>query len=925
MFVFNATINADEPSLSLYKVVWDTPSKNVYETMPLGNGEIALNAWIDEAGDLRFYVARIDSLDEFARILKLGCVRIQIGEPDKKRTAESFRQTLDVNRGVLEASYGMGDEKVSLRLWVDANRPVIVAEITAGKPVTATAFGEIWRTKQEKIPPVEASDLYRDSNFEMIIEPDVVLKNLNNEIGWYHRNIHDEAYKRCAEMQGLEDFLRESPLLHRTFGTLIRCERPNRIDDLTLQSTEGQTHRFEIAANTKHPATVDEWFAETTNILDSAQKIAIDERQQKHESWWQDFCNRSWVHITQNDKQVDTKIDPEKNIFPDNKYPFVIGQDQNGGSKFHGQFGRVALYQKILSADEIQKHAQTEPTEISATDKPFSATVPSGVTKLKDSTGWKFPAGMTVEAWIRPSNISQYARIMDKITAGKSDGFLFDVTPNGGLRFIAGSNNCATNNVVTADKWSHVAATISPDGQMQIFVDGNEKVAKNKSDAAFNNLSDAFVLSRAYTLQRYVSACAGRGRYPIKFNGSLFTVPEKGRPGDADYRQWGTGYWFQNTRLPYLSMPAAGDFDLMQPFFQTYFDMLPLCKFRTKKYMGHGGAYYPECIYYWGDVFPHTYGWKPTYQERKDKLQIAGWHKYEWVGGLEIANMMLEYYEYTEDEKFLTEKTIPFATEILTFFNEHYKTDSDGKLFMSPSQAVETWWDCDNPMPELSGIYAVIERLEKLPESLLTTDKRKFVAELKQKLPEIPTTKSPDGNVMLAPAQRFAQKRNIENPELYAVFPFRLFSYEKPNVEWGIEAFQHRQDRGASGWRQDDVFASYLGLTDEAVNHLVKRARNKHAQSRFPVFWGPNYDWIPDQDHGGILAKGVQSLVMQCDGKRIDLFPTFPANWNCEFKLNAPYKTTVEGQLKNGKLINLKVTPKEREKDIRVLLKNVTS
>ncbi|MDR1382998.1 MAG: hypothetical protein LBJ67_04000, partial [Planctomycetaceae bacterium] len=90
----------------------------------------------------------------------------------------------------------------------------------------------------------------------------------------------------------------------------------------------------------------------------------------------------------------------------------------------------------------------------------------------------------------------------------------------------------------------------------------------------------------------------------------------------------------------------------------------------------------------------------------------------------------------------------------------------------------------------------------------------------------------------------------------------------------------------------------------------------------FPAFWGPNYDWIPDQDHGGILTKGVQSIVMQCDGKRIDLFPAFPADWDCDFKLNAPYKTTVEGQLKNGKLVNLKVTPKEREKDVRILLKN---
>jgi hypothetical protein len=362
-------------------------------------------------------------------------------------------------------------------------------------------------------------------------------------------------------------------------------------------------------------------------------------------------------------------------------------------------------------------------------------------------------------------------------------------------------------------------------------------------------------------------------------------------------------------------MPTSGDFDLMQPFFKQYFEILPFCKNRVKMYFGHGGAYYPECIYFWGDVFLESYGWE-SWKTREDKLQKSGFHKYEWVGGLEIANMALEYYEYTEDEKFLTDKAIPFAIEILTFFNEHHKTDSNGKLFLSPAQAVETWWDCDNAMPEVAGLHAVVERMERLPENLLTADKKKFVSELKQKLPAIPTTKSPAGNLMLAPGQRFDQKRNVENPELYAVYPFNLISRFKPNVEWGIEAFKYRADRGAFGWRQDDIFASYLGLTDEAKTHLVKRARNKHTQSRFPAFWGPNYDWIPDQDHGGILCKGVQSLIMQCDDKQIVLFPTFPEDWDCDFKLNAPYKTTIEGQLKNGKLTNIKVTPKEREKDI---------
>jgi hypothetical protein len=38
------------------------------------------------------------------------------------------------------------------------------------------------------------------------------------------------------------------------------------------------------------------------------------------------------------------------------------------------------------------------------------------------------------------------------------------------------------------------------------------------------------------------------------------------------------------------------------------------------------------------------------------------------------------------------------------------------------------------------------------------------------------------------------------------------------------------------------------------------------------------------------------------------------------FKLNAPYNTTVEAEVKNGKVINVKVLPAERMKDVTVLL-----
>ena len=90
-----------------------------------------------------------------------------------------------------------------------------------------------------------------------------------------------------------------------------------------------------------------------------------------------------------------------------------------------------------------------------------------------------------------------------------------------------------------------------------IYIDGSE---------------NAKAVSQSYVLQRFISACAGRGHFPQKFNGSLFTVDSllPDFPYNADYRRWGGPYWLQNTRLIYWPMLQNGDFDMMAPFFNMY-------------------------------------------------------------------------------------------------------------------------------------------------------------------------------------------------------------------------------------------------------------------------------------------------------------------------------------------------------------------
>ena len=63
----------------------------------------------------------------------------------------------------------------------------------------------------------------------------------------------------------------------------------------------------------------------------------------------------------------------------------------------------------------------------------------------------------------------------------------------------------------------------------------------------------------------------------------------------------------------------------------------------------------------------------------------------------------------------------------------------------------------------------------------------------------------------------------------------------------------------------------------------------------------------------------LQLMLLQCDGKRIQLLPAWPRDWSADFRLHAPYRTTVEGRVERGKITLLKVTPEQRSQDVVVV------
>jgi len=422
--------------------------------------------------------------------------------------------------------------------------------------------------------------------------------------------------------------------------------------------------------------------------------------------------------------------------------------------------------------------------------------------------------------------------------------------------------------------------------------------------------------------QRYLVACCSRGLFPMKFNGALFTADwaYQDEVFDADYRRWGGGYWFQNTRLIYWALLANGDYELTRPLFRMYRDMLPLAEHRTQAWFGHGGAFFPETLFFWGTHLPSNYGWdrhgkEPRFIENR-------YIRHYWTSGLELVALMLEVHAHTGDTALLEQELLPIARAVLQFYALHYPNDANGRLHLAPAQALETWWEVENPLPEIAALHFLLPRLLALPAAALTAADREAWRALAARVPELPTAEVDGRRLLLAAAKREDVPNNTENPELYAVFPFRLYGVGRPDLDVAQWTFVRRMFPDTGGWRQDGVHAAMLGLTEAATFYVTKNYTDPvYTLARFKGFWGPNYDWLPDLDHGSVSQLALQSMLVQTVGEKILLFPAWPAErWNVTFKLHVAGQTTIEGELKDGRLVTLAVTPEERRRDVSVLL-----
>eukprot|EP00945_MAST-04E_sp_MAST-4E-sp1_P001608 g1608.t1 len=396
-----------------------------------------------------------------------------------------------------------------------------------------------------------------------------------------------------------------------------------------------------------------------------------------------------------------------------------------------------------------------------------------------------------------------------------------------------------------------------------------------------SNAGQHDALTTRYAQNRYVQAIQAGTWVPIKFNGMTFMPqlpPDTINTGPA-FREWGSSNWWQNTRLAYWNMAAAGDFSQLRTIFDYYLQMIPFLETRTAAAFNHSGLYVTETKTLFGAYDPCDYGTAAENRSESDLnfgYEESRFLKFDFGGdaGLpELCVMLLDYYAYTLDDDAMA-MYMPLLTGTLDFFARHYGdverlAASDLQLNIFPAQALETYqcpiwpatdFNCPtNDHPTVAALYVLTERAQELPLRFSTE------------------------------AQR-AQNADLN-----------------------------------TGWVQGLLNAALLGRAKKAAEDTLARAQTPPAKGyRFPAFAPHEQDYEPSEDHLANMATALQLMLLSpaddgLNGGGALLFPAWPCSWDVDFKIRAPRNTTVSGKFAQGKLLELIVAPPERKAFIEVL------
>jgi hypothetical protein len=316
--------------------------------------------------------------------------------------------------------------------------------------------------------------------------------------------------------------------------------------------------------------------------------------------------------------------------------------------------------------------------------------------------------------------------------------------------------------------------------------------------------TEAWNVTQALVLGRYLDLCQGSGPWPIKWQGGLFHYDSPPSNENIDSHGWGGAYWIWEMRYSYYAMQTAGDVAMLAPFFDMFLAQLPLVKARTKRLYGHGGGIFVETHYIWGapvmnnfaENCNHTVATPGNSCGPLDPSKPIDstcdtenpFIRHFFSGSLEVCVLALRQWEHTLQPAHATAVLLPLSDAVLDFYYAHWSWALfNGTAHLLNGSGCESWPRCDDPAPDIAGLTVLLEGLLQLPPAMSVHSSLGVArwSSMLAALPPLPGTCLRDsagncvpgtvGSVQPCAASHAPQIEGCEGVNVYTVWPFQLF------------------------------------------------------------------------------------------------------------------------------------------------------
>jgi arylsulfatase A-like enzyme len=816
--------------LTNYNVIWDSPSVDSLDSMPLsGRSGAGANVWVQD-GSLWLYLGHSGAYDEQGRLLKLGCLRITpVG---LKLGGSGFRQELDLSSGAITIQQG----EFKAAVWFAGETLVFESESGTADALDV-AFGT-WRDQKRAGIRQDMFDGRGD------FSPDQITADADGFL-WFHRNADFAGdVVGMAKAQGIPAESVCDATTKRIFGAAVRVEggisKP--VESVVQwQFWEGKAWTGRTATRTKHTVAMrlgaainadpKQWSTEAKAALSPAFRKNAKKDELKR---WSEFWSRSHVFINQ---QFSPSENQQSTINTLQSSPFLISRNYQ-------------LFRYMLACNRDGELPLLFNGGIFTTDNKPGRITGNNNDELPLSEGG--PITPDFRRWM-------------------------------GCRFMAQNQ-----------RWL-----------------GWPTLANGDADLLAPSL--AFYRDRSTTAAARARTLAGL-RMASTGGGPPAPLVSTGGGPPAPLASTGGG--------PPAPLASTGG----GPPAPSRAGLEPAIPGRSSIEVPNGGAegvVYPEPLDVWGlcCVAP-----------RPDGLCGAEHLTYHFSMMLEHAWMALQA---RDDLGIDIAKDLSWIEGTVKFYDSFYRAEhkrrtgqelgGDGKLVIYPANGLEYASGATNPIEVVCALKRITESLLRLPT--LSTESRARFQKIEPTLPDLPIGVR-QGRQSLLEAKSFEKAYNIWEPiEMYACWPYRLAGIVKPDtLQLARDTWETIPEDRAKlckqdfSWMANVANMAALAWPEEAKKRAIYKLANTAApQARFPAFFGPGHDWLPDHNWGGSGMTGLQEMILAPEpgptGK-LNLFPAWPVEWDVDFKLHAPGQTIVEGVLRGGQLVQLKVTPKSRAKDI---------